>query len=144
MAKRFQAIITFCMILLLALSCVQIDNTSDLFVPSTVSSSYTNMGVMADFETYNVNRGYSRIEQQDYWSANQSTRLSTTLFKRSQGNSRSYEKNELTITSLDVVSKVVLFSFIMILFAAGGSGLSMPFRCLLYYIQDMDGKKRIA
>lgn len=144
MAKRMQTIILICLAFLMTLSCVHVDNTSNLFAPSTDPSCYTASAVMADSETINVSREYSRFEQQDYLSANQSARLSTALFKRSQANFRSHERHELTIAILDVVSKVVLFSFIMILFAAGGAGLSMPFRCLLSYIHGMDGKKRIA
>ncbi len=144
MAKRLQTIITICMILLMTLSCVHIDNTSNLVVPSANSSSYMAMEIAVDSETINVSRGYSRYEQQDYLSANQSARLSTVLFKRSQANHRSHERHELAIAILDVVSKVVLFSFIMILCATGCAGLSMPFRCLLSYIHGMDGKKRIA
>lgn len=144
MAKRFQTMILFCLIFLMSLSCVHIDNTSDLSPASMSASGYTNASVLVESETYQVNRGYSRIEQQDYWSNNNSTRLSTSLFKRSQNTYRNNERNEITIAILDVVSKVVLFSFIMILFATGGTGLSMPFRCLLLYIHSMDGKKRIA
>lgn len=144
MAKRFQTMILFCLIFLMSLSCVHIDNTSDLSPASMGASGYTNASVLVESETYQVNRGYSRIEQQDYWSNNNSTRLSTSLFKRSQNTYRNNERNEITIAILDVVSKVVLFSFIMILFATGGTGLSMPFRCLLLYIHSMDGKKRIV
>lgn len=144
MAKRLQTFIIFCLIVLMSLSCVHIDNTSDLIVDSTMSSSYSEISSMVESETYQVNRGYSCIEQQDYWSNNSAARLSTVLFKRSQSSLRHHERYEIVMAILDVVSKVALFSFIMILCATGGTGLSMPFRCLLYYIQDMDGKKKIA
>lgn len=144
MTKRFQTVITFCMIMLMSLSCVQIDNTSDLFISSAISINATNASWMVGSETYNANRGCSRIEQQDYWNHNQSACLSMSLFQRSQGTFRNNGRNEITIAILDIVSKVVLFSFIMILYATGGAGLSMPFRCLLSYIHGMDGKKKIA
>lgn len=144
MAKRLQTIILFSLIWLMTMSCVHVDNTSNFFVPSTHSIDYTATAVIADSETYSVDRGCSRFEQQDYLSANQATGLAKSLFKRSQANFKSHERQELTIAILDIVSKVVLFSFIMILCAAGGTGLSMPFRCLLSYIHSMDGKKRIA
>lgn len=144
MAKRLQTIVLFCIIWLMTLSCVHVDNTRDLFMPSTCSLDYTITVGTVDSETIDVSRGCSRVEQQDYLSANQSARLSTTLFKRSQTNYKSHQRQELTIAILDVVSKVVLFSFIMILCATGCAGLSMPFRCLLSYIHGMDGKKRIA
>ncbi len=144
MAKRLQTIILFCLICLMTVSCVHIDNTSDFFMPSTTPSSYTATAVDTLSDTIYASRGYSRFEQQDYLSDNQSARLSTALFKRSQTNFRSHERHELAIAILDIISKVVLFSFIMILCATGGTGLSMPFRCLLSYIHGMDGKKRIA
>ncbi len=144
MQKRLRLIVIFCMIVLTTFSCVRIDNTSDVMISSTDSFVYSDGAVMLDSSSYARNDGYSHIHQQDYWCSNHSTRLATTLFKRSQLSCRNYEKNELTYAILDLVSKVVLFSFIMILFATSGTGLSMPFQCLLYYIQDKDGKKRIA
>ncbi|MBE5940939.1 MAG: hypothetical protein E7264_00220 [Lachnospiraceae bacterium] len=144
MEKRLQSALIMFMIVLTVFTCIRIDNTSDIIVPATESYAHTDMAVMVDSASYAMNDGYNQIQQQDYWASTPSTRLATTLFKRAQVTYKNYEKNGLTIAVLDLVSKVVLFSFIMILFAASGTGLSMPFRCLLYYIQDKDGKKKIA
>lgn len=144
MVKKYQKYIIIWFAILMVLSCVQIDNTSNLFASFALSSDYVGTSVMVDSESYNMNREYSQVEPQDYWSNNNSTRVSVSLFKCSQGSYRSHGRSEIMIAILDVVSKVVLYSFIMILFATGATRLSMPFQCLLYYIQSMDGKKRIA
>ncbi len=144
MTKRFQTIVLFCLVFLMSLSCVQIDNTNDISPVSAGVSGYTNAFVLVESEIYNANRDYSSIEQQDYWNNNSATRLFTSVFKRSSNTHRNHERKEITIAILGILSKLVLFAFIMILFATGGAGLSMPFRCLLLYIHNMDGKKRIA
>lgn len=143
MNERCKTVLAITLMILLALSCFRIDNIGDVFAFPTASLNHENAFVMTTAETFEVNRGYSRIEQQDYLNATNSTRLSSTLFRRFQNADRSRERHEMSVTILDVVSKVVLFSFIMILFAANHVRLSMPFQCLLYYIHDMDGKKKI-
>lgn len=143
MVKKMQTIITFWIILMLVLSCVQINNAIGVSIPSTASLNYTNIAVVVDSEKHNL-RGYSYIEQQDFWSSNQSTCLSMSMLKRTYTSFRNHERHEWVLTISDVISKVVLFSFIMFLCATGGAGLSMPFRCLLSYIHGMDGKKKIA
>ena len=144
MVARYKTYIAICLMMLMSLTCLRIDNTSDLFDVSIASLEYSNSVASTEAEVISVNREYSSIETQDYINANASTRLFTSLYRRSQNHIRNYERNKVTMTVLDMISKVALFSFIMILFAASGTGLSMPFQCLLYYIHNMDGKKRIA
>ena len=144
MTKRMQPIFAICLLLVMSLSGLRVDNSMDSLSYSGNPSGYSDTSVLVEAAAYNVNDGYSRIEQQDFLSVNTSTRLSTSMFKRSQIVHRNQEKQEVSIAALEVSYKVVLFSIVMILFAAGGAGLSMPFRCLLYFIHNTDGKKRIA
>ncbi len=144
MGNRLRSMVICCMILLTFFTCFRIDNTSNFVISTTDSFANIHSSVMMDSTTYASNDGYSQIQQQDYWRASHSTRMSTTMFKRSQLSCRNNDKNALVYVVLDIVSKVILFSFIMILFATSGTGLSMPFQCLLFYIQNEDGKKRIA
>ena len=141
MIKRFRTIIIIGLIALMSLSCIQVDNTSDTFNTSTAVIDKFETFVVVDSTTYNVNRGASSIEQQDYWNNNTSARLSTSFFERSQRVYRSYGKDRFIIAVLDAVSRMALFSIVMILLATGCAGLSMPFRCLLFYIHNKDGKK---
>ncbi len=144
MTKKCKMIMTICLIIMMSLTCMRIDNTSDFFDLSAASLGYTNSVVLTQTDTLDVNRRYSRIEQQDYLYAQGATRVSTSLSRRSQNHIRSFERNEVIVAVLGILSKVVLFSFFMILFATSGTRLSMPFQCLLYYIHNMDGKKKIA
>lgn len=144
MKKTYQIIITILMLLVVSVSSVHIDNSGDMLGSLVAFSGVSEDSVIMDTESYEVNRRYSQIEQQDYWNGNSSTRFSTSLSRRSQILSRSYVKQGMSISVLDIIFKVVLFSIIMILFASGGTGLSMPIRCLLCYIHGLDGKKRIA
>lgn len=144
MVNRYKAYIAICLMIVMSFVCLRVDNTNDLFTVSTTSTEYSNSAVSTGVGVLSVNKGYSHIATQDYINANGSTRVSTSLYRRSQNHIRNFERNEVTMTILGGISKVALFSFIMILFAASGTGLSMPFQCLLYYIHNKDGKKKIA
>lgn len=144
MAKHSQMILTICLLVVLTISGIQVDNYADTFTCSTELSGSDDASVMVETGNYGINRGYSCIEQQDYWTVNGSTRVSSLLYKRSQNGVRSHARNNVIVAAFDTCRKAVMFSIVMILFATGSAGLSMPFRCLLYYIHNMDGKKRIA
>lgn len=144
MKKRYQIIITVLVLFVMTISGVHINNMNNVFASSTHFSCVLEDSVLIDAGSYEVNKGYSRIEKQDCWNGHSSTRFSASLFRRSQILHRGHERQEMSISTLDITFKVVFFSIVMILFAAGGTGLSMPFRCLLCYIHGLDGKKRIA
>lgn len=141
MVKKYQTVVTICLIMLMALSCLRIDNTSNY---STTSFTHTISIDEVASSILDVNTGCSRIEQEDYLNTSTSTYLLTSLYRRSLNNYRSYERQEVNVAVLDFVSKIVSFLIAMTLCATGSAGLSTPFRCLLYYIQDMDGKKKVA
>ena len=144
MAKRYQILFSLCLIVIMSLSTMRIDNTVDALSAFTRLSQEFQISALVENGSYEVNRGYSSIEKPDYLSENPSARLSSTFYKRSQNFCRNSERHKVSVATLDVIFKVVLFSIVMILIATGGVGLSMPFRCLLYYIHGMDGKKKIA
>lgn len=144
MKKTYRMIITVLALLVMVVSGIRIDNSSDVFVSDADFSYVSDASSMLKAESYEVNRRYSQIEQPSCWNGHGSARLSSSLFRRSQTLERSHERYEMSIATLDSIFKVVLFSIIMILFAAGGTGLSVPIRCLLCYIHEVDGKKRIA
>lgn len=135
--------ITICLIVLMILSCVRIDNANSMIPSSVIPSDYEVTSVRTDSEICTTARAYSHIELPDYWMDISSNRV-ITLLRRPQGMYRTYERREIAYTVFEVLSKVVLYSFIMILFSTGGIGLSMPIRCLLLYIHSEDGKKKVA
>lgn len=142
--KKIQSVITMLVVVLMFLSCIRIDNTGSIFGHTAASFTTDMTSDEIESETLAVNRGCSHIEQQDYLNASNVTSISSSFLRRSQSFFRNHERHELLEVVLDVISKVVMSAMVMLLVAAGGAGLSMPYRCLLYYIQDMDGKKRIA
>lgn len=144
MKKTYRMILTVLALLVMTVSGININNSNDMFVSVADFSCVSDNSLMMDAESYEVNRRYSQIEQQNYWNGHSSARFSTSLIRRSQVLSRGLARQKMSIATLDSRFKVVLFSIIMILFAAGGTGLSMPIRCLLCYIHGVDGKKRIA
>lgn len=144
MKKTYQMILTVLALLVMVVSGIHIDNSGDVFVSDADFSYVSDASLMLKAESYEVNRRYSQIEQPSCWNGHSSARLSSSFFRRSQTLERSHKRHEMSIVTLDSIFRVVLFSIIMILFAAGGTGLSMPIRCLLCYIHGVDGKKRIA
>lgn len=144
MKEKYQIIITVLILFVMTVSGMHMNNMNDVFVSATLFSCVSEDSVLVDAESYEVNKGYSRIEKQDCWNGHSFTRFATSLFRCTQMLHRSYERQEMPVATLDITFKVVFFSIAMILFAAGGAGLSMPFRCLLYYVHELDGKKRIA
>lgn len=144
MKKTYQIIVTVLAIFVMVVSGIHINNMNNVFASSVRLSCISEDLVLIDTGSYEVNKGYSRIEKLDYWNSQSLTRFSTSLFRRSQALHRGQERQEMSIVTLDITFKVVFLSIVMILFATGGAGLSMPFRCLLCYIHGLDGKKRIA
>ena len=144
MKKAYRMILTVLALFVMAVSGINIDNSNDMLVSSADFSCVLDDSLMLEAESYEVNRRYSQIEQLNCWNGHSSARISTSLIRRSQVLSRGLARQKMSIATLDSIFKVVLFSIIMILFAAGGTGLSMPIRCLLCYIHEVDGKKRIA
>ena len=136
MTKRYQILCSVCLIIIMFVSVMRIDNAMDSWSTFTRLSNEVDSLFLTEYSSYEI--------KPDYLSENPSARLSSTFFKRSQNFSRGYERYEVSVATLDMIFKVVLFSIVMILIATGGAGLSMPFRCLLCYIHRQDGKKRIA
>ncbi|MBQ9983329.1 MAG: hypothetical protein IJP29_01935 [Lachnospiraceae bacterium] len=143
MAKRNHLLAITVMLVALLCSVLQSGLSFDAMMTVPISAEGTVVEAQECVVVYEVSRGYSNVTRQDYLTSSPITRIATT-FKRSQNNYRHYPGQGVLTAILEEVSKIVLFSFIMILFATGKAGLSMSFQCLLYYIQNTDGKKRIA
>lgn len=144
MKKKYQISITVLILFVVTVSGIHINNRNDIFVSTTHPFRVSEDSVLIDAGSYEVYKGYSRIEKQDCWNGQGFTCFATSLFRRSQILHRGYERQEMSVTTLDITFKVVFFSIAMFLFVIGGIGLSTPFRCLLCYVHELDGKKRIA
>lgn len=129
--------------MLVVLLCSVLQNGLSFDAIETVPVSAEGIFMEAEeyVAVYEVSRSCSNVVQQYYMTARPTTRI-VSAFKRFQTNCRYHQ--EAVVAILEDLSKVAVFSFIMILFATGKAGLSMPFQCLLCYIQNTDGKKRIA
>lgn len=144
MTKRYQIIITLLAMFVVSISGIHINDSNAMSLSAVHLSCESEDSVMMDAGSYNVNSEYSRINRQKYWNTNSFTHLSASFFRRSQTFHKGHERIEVSVVTLDTVFRVFFFSIVMILFATGGAGMSMPFRCLLCYIHGMDGKKKIA
>ncbi len=144
MAKRFQMCITVCLLIVLMLSNIQVDNTSDLSSCYAGGFDLQTVSALEERASYGTSKGYSHIEQQDYWNVNAFVYVTANFYKRSQSVCRTYGKQCMTVTTRNICCNAKLFLMTIILFAAGSARISMPFQCLLHYIQNTDGKKRIA